>query len=469
METDSYEHYYWILNVSSETGGFGLSISIGAVFLLLICSALVSGSEVAFFSLSTSDFKKLERENSLAAQRILYLRDIPRKLLAAILIANNLINIGIVLLSDFIIQNLLSVDRYESWAGSLDGLTSYFGWDIQTTVRILEFGFTVVAVTFLLVLFGEVAPKLYANLNRVSLAKTMAGPLRLLTVFFSPFTNVLVNLSSRLESSLSRRVSHLSATNREDIDKAIDLTIFHNNQSESEIDILKRIVKFGDVTAKQIMRSRSDIIAIEENTSFEEVLTVIKESGYSRLPVYKEDFDHLSGILYVKDLIGFLNMDSGFKWQRLVRNEIMYIPESKKISELLKEFQSNRVHLGIVVDEFGGTEGLVTLEDVMEEVIGDIQDEFDDEMEVEYRMIDNFTYIFEGKTLINDFSRIVGVDSGIFDEIRGDADSIAGLVLQLLGQFPRKNSEIKFKDFRFKIIAVGKRRIEEVQITLPKE
>lgn len=469
MDTDSYDHSYRILNAFTETGSLGLGISIGFVFLLLICSALVSGSEVAFFSLSSSDFKRLEKENSLAARHILYLKEIPRRLLAAILIANNLINIGIVLLSDFIIQSLLSPERYEVWANKLGGLTNYFGWDIETTVRILEFGITVVAVTFFLVLFGEVAPKLYANLNRVSLSKMMAGPLKLLTVLFSPFIRVLVSLSSGLEASLSKKASHLSLANREDIDKAIDLTIFHHNQSESEIDILKRIVKFGDVTAKQIMRSRADIVAVEESTGFEELLAVIKESGYSRLPVYKEDFDHLVGILYVKDLIGFLNMDSGFKWQRLVRNEIMYIPESKKISELLKEFQSNRVHLGIVVDEFGGTEGLVTLEDVMEEVIGDIQDEFDDEIEVEYRMIDNFTYVFEGKTLINDFSRIVGVDSGIFDEVRGDADSIAGLMLQLLGQFPRKNSEIKFKDFRFKIVAVGKRRIEEVQIILPKE
>ena len=469
METDSPDHFYRILNIYIEISNFGLGVSISFLILLLICSALISGSEVAFFSLNSGDFKKLEKDNSLAAQRIMYLKEIPRKLLAAILIANNLINIAIVILSDFIIQNILPKERYEAWARGLERITVQVGWDVETVVRILEFSLTVIAVTFLLVLFGEVAPKLYANLNRVTLSKTMAGPLRFLTTIFSPFTSILVSLSSRLERSLTKRVSHFNTSNREDIDKAIDLTIFQNNQSDSEIDILKRIVKFGDVTAKQIMRSRSDIIAIEENTSFDDLLGVIRESGYSRLPVYKEDFDHLVGILYVKDLIGFLGMDEGFNWQRLVRNEILYVPESKKISELLKEFQSNRVHLGIVVDEFGGTEGLITLEDVMEEVIGDIQDEFDDEIEVEYRMIDNFTYVFEGKTLINDFSRIVGIDSSIFDEIRGDADSIAGLVLQLLGQIPRKNSEIKYKDFRFKIIAVGKRRIEEVQITLPKE
>jgi putative hemolysin len=469
LESESSDSIVQISQVASAMGWENLLFFLLCLLALLLCSAFVSGSEVAFFSLSANDFKKIEKDPGRSAQRILELKERPREVLASILIANNLINISIVLLSDYILQSNLPQERFIAWALLIENPMQRMGWELESVVRVLEFLLTTLVVTFLLVLFGEIAPKLYANNNNLGLTRLMSGPLQFLTRILYPFSRILIGFSSSLEQQIEKRFTHLNFTSSNEIDMAIDLTALNNQQSETEVDILKRIVKFGNVTVKQIMRSRTDMVAVEFDTSFEDLLSLVRESGYSRLPVYEEDLDHLVGVLYVKDLIGHINKESSFYWQDLIRKEVMYVPESKKIRELLRDFQSSRVHMGIVVDEFGGTEGLVTLEDIMEEVIGDIQDEFDDEIEVEYRKLDPYNYIFEGKTLINDFCRILSLDPIVFDEIRGDADSIAGLMLQITGMLPKKNTEIKYHSFSFKIIKVSKRRIEEVQITIPKE
>lgn len=441
-------------------------LGVSFVCVLLFCSALVSGSEVAFFSLTHNDFEKLQQEQSASGQRILLLKEKPRKLLATILISNNFINIAIVIVSDFLLLRLLNTERLEEWARalidvlSLDNFTS-----VPAVANLIAFLLAVVGVTFLLVLFGEVAPKIYAKINNIHLAKFMSGPMILLMRIFHPISQVLVNWTTLIERRA--RMRGVAATSREDIDEAIELTVSSEAKTDQEIDILKSIVKFGDVSVKQIMRSRVDVKAVDFRINFSELLNLVRQSGFSRIPVYDNDFDNVTGILYVKDLLGHLQEPDDFEWQRLIRTNMLYVPEAKKIHDLLREFQRERLHMAIVVDEYGGSAGIVTLEDIMEEVIGEIKDEFDKEAEVIYRKIDDFNYLFEGKTLLNDVCRIIGVDTSTFDEVKGDADSLAGLVLELYGEIPKKDVEIAYNLFRFKIVSVSKRRIEQMLITLP--
>lgn len=445
---------------------FGVVALVVLVIILLICSALVSSSEVAFFSLTPNDLEKLEQENTPASQNIIKLKDTPRTLLATILISNNFINIGIVVISDFILRGLLPVNACESWASTFLSFVpkAFFGVSVGVCIH---FVITVVGVTFLLVLFGEVAPKVYAKLNNVKLAKMMSGTLLTLNGFFKPLSRVLVKGTNLIETRLMKNAS--SVTSKEDIDSAIELAVKDDKNAEQEIDILKGVVKFGETTAKQIMRSRVDVVAVDFRIQFNELMQVIRESGFSRIPVFDEDFDNITGILYVKDLLGHLEESKDFEWQVFIRPNVLYIPEAKKINDLLKEFQKQRLHMAIVVDEYGGSSGLVTLEDIMEEVIGEIRDEFDDEREVDFQKIDDFNYIFEGKTLLNDVCRVIGVDTNSFDEIKGEADSFAGMILEIVGQIPKVNREIPYNQYQFKIVSVTKRRIEKIQITLSKE
>ncbi len=417
------------------------------VALLLLASAAISGSEIAFFSLSPNDKKALEEENLTSNKNILDLISQPRMLLATILIGNNFVNIAIVLVSDFVIQLLLP----ESIKAN----------------TLAHFLITVIGVTFLLVLFGEIAPKVYANQFNIRLSRFMAKPLiALRTLFYLPAT-ALVSGGALLENRLGKRANN--ATSREDIDEAIDLTVSYEQGTEEEADLLKSILKFGEVAVKQIMQPRIDIVALNNKLGYHEVLSIVKESGYSRIPVFEHDLDHLVGILYAKDLIGSLDQDDNFDWQRLVRTEMLIVPEAKKIDDLLKEIQLQRKHLAIVVDEYGGTVGLVTLEDILEEIVGEIKDEFDDEPEVDYRKIDAFNFEFEGKTLINDFCKVIDIQVEIFDDIRGDADSLAGMVLEITKRFPNKNQKITYSDYTFTITDVSKRRIEHIMVTLPKD
>jgi len=426
---------------------------------------MVSGSEVAYFSLSPADINSFADDQLKSSERILKLTQKPRILLATILIANNLINIGIVILSDYLIRSIFDPRVFQKWGEGLERLVP--AMDAGQWGTTFEFLLTVVVATFLLVLFGEVSPKIYASVNRLGMARTMSRPLLVMRSAFKPITRVMVGWSNWFENRLSQN-STGSRSRKDDLGKAIELTVSQEQNSEKEIDILKSIVKFGDLTCKQIMRSRVDVVALDIDSNFDEVLTVIKESGYSRIPVYEEDFDQIKGILYAKDLLIHLDQESTFGWQELVRTEVKFVPEAKRINELLEEFQQERTHMAIVVDEFGGSAGLVTLEDIMEEVIGDIRDEFDEINNLEFEQLDKHNYIFEGKTLLNDMCRVIGLETDTFDSVKGDADSLAGLLLELIGKMPQINSEIRYRDFRFKVISVTNKRIEKIQITIPK-
>lgn len=468
LEPDSF--YYtatFLSTILLNASGTAIITACLLVIVLLACSALISSSEVAFFSLTPNDISDLEQDNSPAAKRIIALKNTPRTLLATILVSNNFINIGIVVVSDFILQGWISEATCQAWANALSEFIPTSIISIDTLASGVHFSITVIAVTFLLVLFGEVMPKVYAKMNNVYLAKLMSRTLMVLRSLSSPLSMPLVAGTNIIEKRLAKRTQNGNSTSREDIDEAIDLTVKDQKHAKEDSDILKGIIKFGDVSAKQIMRSRVDVMAIDFKATYQELLDMIRTSGYSRIPVYNEDFDHVTGILYAKDLLGHLRKTNDFEWQALIRPNIFYIPEAKKIDDLLREFQKQRLHMAIVVDEYGGSSGIVTLEDIMEEIIGDIRDEFDDEVEVEYRKIDDFNYIFEGKTLLNDVCRVIGLDTSSFDEVKGDADSFAGLLLEIKGHIPKKGTEIIFPPYRFKVEAVNKRRIEEIRITLP--
>ena len=428
--------------------------------MLLLLSGLMSGSEVAFFSLNKQQLAKLEEEQNSISAKILELTKNSNDLLATILVFNNFVNIAIVIVSALLLNQIIGTDVLTTWATSLN---SFLPMEVLSLVKILDFLITVFLVTAILVLFGEIAPKIYANLNNVRFAKFMASPLTTLCWILSPITSVMVKWSTAFENKISP--FYTQKTSKEELDKAIELTVSQEVESEGEADILRSILKFGDVAVKQIMKSRVDVIALEYQTEYKDVLKLIKEHGYSRIPVYKEDFDQIEGILYVKDLIGFINNDK-LKWQNYIRKDILYVPESKKIDELLRDFQSKRLHMAIVVDEFGGSAGIATLEDIMEEVIGDIKDEFDEVEEVEYERIDDDNFIFEGKTLLNDVARIIDEETTIFDDIKGSADSLAGMVLEIAGEIPEKEKEYMYDRFRFKIIAVNQRRIEKIHINI---
>jgi gliding motility-associated protein GldE len=317
----------------------------------------------------------------------------------------------------------------------------------------------------LLVLFGEVVPKIYANINNLTFAKWMSWPVHVLMTIFSPLTKVMVKWGTKLEKRWSTE-SVLGAS-KGDIDKAIDLAVAKDKDSAIEAEMLKSIVSFNDVAVKQIMRSRMDIVALDTAMTLDEMLAVVKEAGYSRLPVYDEQLDSISGILYVKDLIGYVDHHPIQQpWPELVRKEVLYVPEARKINDLLKDFQREHLHMAIVVDEYGGTSGLVTMEDVIEEVIGDIKDEFDEDHELEYRRLGETEFIFEGKTMLIDVCRVMNVDKSSFDEVDGDSDSLAGLILDLHGKMPVVGQKIVLSPFSFTVLSVTPKRIERIKVQI---
>lgn len=447
--------------------GMDIGFSLVLLVILLICSGLISGSEVAFFSLSPKQMAEIYQEDSPSANRIQQLKAGPRTLLATILISNNFINIGIVVLSDFILWKTLPETTFESWSEFVIYLLPVLENQVDTITRVFNFLITIGAVTFLLVLVGEVTPKIYAKINNLKMARTMALPLTVLKKIFWPFSKLLVKWSNKMEKRLSSgNMIGSHPTRKEELDMAIDLTVSQDLDSEKEVDILKSIVKFGDVSVRQIMTPRVNVEALDFTDTLETIFQVIRDSGYSRLPVYREDLDNIVGILYIKDLIGKLNDSDDSEWQELIRSEVLYVPENKKINELLKEFQLKHMHMGIVVDEYGGCSGIVTLEDIMEEVIGEIRDEFDSDEELEFIKIDNRNFIFEGKTQLNDVCRIMSIDTNTFDKVRGESDTIAGLILEILGKLPRPEQEINVGAFKFKVLMVNKRRVEKVKVSI---
>jgi len=406
------------------------------IMFLLIFSALVSGSEISYFSLNMSDLEELKKENLKSKLIYDHLRK-PNLLLATILIANNFINVAIVILSTY-----LTSISFQFPDGS-----------------ILEFIFQVVIITSLLVLFGEITPKVYANQNAVKFSLMMAKPLMLLRKIFYPVSYFLVSSTSIIENKLKKKESNV---NIDDISKALDLT--DQEYEGKEEMILRSIVEFGNTDVKEIMKSRVDVVAVDKNTKFSELLKIITSSGYSRIPIYDEQFDNVLGILYIKDLIPYLSKDDSFKWIDLCRVPF-FVPENKMINDLLKEFQAKKNHIAIVVDEYGGASGIVTLEDVLEEIVGEINDEFDDDENI-YSKLDEINFIFEGKILLIDFLKIVGCDVDLLDNIKGESDSLAGLILEHEGKIPKIGDVIKIKHFTFQIEAVDLRRIKRIKVTL---
>jgi gliding motility-associated protein GldE len=411
--------------------------------ILLFFSAMISGSEVAFFSLNPSQLKDIEESSSRSSRTILDLLGKPKRLLATILISNNFINVAIVVLSVFITNDLINQVQYP----------------------LLAFIVQVVVVTALILLFGEIIPKMYAANRAVNFASYMALPINGLSKFFYPLSSILVRSTSFIDRRLANKGADISIS---DLSDAIDITS-DETTPEDEKKILKGIVKFGDIEVSEIMKSRVDAVAIEMNEPFSDIMEKILSSGFSRIPVYEETFDQIKGILYVKDLLPHLDEKKGFQWNSLIR-EAFFVPENKKISALLKEFQEKKIHMAIIVDEYGGTSGLVTLEDIIEEIVGDITDEFDShDEEVDYKRIDDHNFVFEGKTTINDFCKILGIEDSIFDEVKGDSDSLAGLILEMEGKIPEKQTVVSYRDFDFMVKEADDRRIQRIKVTIKTE
>ena len=418
------------------------------LLVLLLCSALISGAEVALFGLSQTDLNSISEENTKQGNIILRLLSKPKKLLATILIANNTINIGIVLLFSNIGDTLFSgIDQV------LFGLVS------------VRFLLEVVVATFLILMFGEILPKIYANRNSIRFAHFMAVPLSVLDYLFTPFSNPMRSATLFLQDKLGRQKSNLSVDH---LSQALELTS-EGDTTKEEQKILEGIVTFGNTDTKQVMCPRLDIFALDEEMKYPEVLEEIKKHGYSRIPVFSENLDNVSGVLYVKDLLPYLDRKS-FNWMSLIR-EPYFVPENKKLDDLLQEFQEQKKHMAIVVDEYGGTSGIVTLEDIIEEIVGDISDEFDDE-DLTYSKLDDHTFVFEGKTNLKDFYKVVKMPDEhqeLFEQQKGESETIAGFVLELSGSFPKRGEKVVFENHKFTIESLDKKRLKQIKINLPNE
>ena len=418
-----------------------LTPSFGAVFsgilacVLLIVSGFASGSEIAFFSLSPNDLNELEESNDKCDRQIMELRNDSERTLATILITNNLVNVTIIMLCNYFFSHLVD-----------------FGNAIW-----LEFVVITVLLTFLLLLFGEIIPKIYCSQHALAVCRKFAGSITVLCRIFRPLATVLIR-SGILAEKVVQTENHVLSV--DDLEQALELT--DKTELKDEQIMLEGIVRFGDETAKEIMTSRQDVVALDFRSPFPEVLHCIVENNYSRIPVYQDSIDNVRGILYIKDLLPHLGKPATFRWQSLIRPPY-FVPETKKIDDLLREFQANKVHIAIVVDEFGGTSGLVTLEDILEEIVGEINDEYDED-EKNYVRVNANTYVFEAKTLLSDFYKVLRLDDDTFEEIEGDADTLAGLMLELKGDFPAVHEKLEYKNFTFEILALDERRISKVKV-----
>lgn len=426
-----------LAEVQLLTPDYGAIVALVLAAVLLLVSGFASGSEIAFFSLSPSDQSELEEERNEVDGKIMALRDDSERTLATILITNNLVNVTIIMLLNYFFAHVVSFGQAE--------------W--------LQFLCLTVLLTFLLLLFGEIIPKIYTRQQPLRFCRKAAVGILFFRKLFYPFATILIK-SGVLAGKVVQKESHVLSV--DDLEQALELT--DKNDIKDEQRMLEGIVRFGDETAKEIMTSRQDVVDIDFRSSFRDVLLCIVENNYSRIPVYQDNSDNIRGILYIKDLLPHLDKPATFRWQSLIRPPY-FVPETKKIDDLLREFQSNRVHIAIVVDEFGGTSGIVTLEDVLEEIVGEINDEYDEE-EHTYVRINSNTYVFEGKTLLSDFYRILKVDDDVFAEVEGDADTLAGLLLEIKGDFPQLREKIAYSHFTFEIMALEERRIAKVKVVV---
>lgn len=404
-----------------------------AAFLLLL-SGFASGSEIAFFSLSPQDLDELEPDKRSEDSRIVMLRDDSERTLATILIANNFVNVTIIMLCNYIFGSLV---KFKS------------EW--------LEFLCITVLLTFLLLLFGEIMPKVYSRQTPLKFCRRVVGGVMFLRKLFWPLETILIRSGMLAEKVMQKENRQLSV---DDLEQALELT--DKNDIKEEQSMLQGIIRFGDETAKEVMTSRQDIVDLDIRSSYADVLKCIVENNYSRIPVYQDNTDNIRGVLYIKDLLPHLGKPASFRWQSLIRPPY-FVPETKKIDDLLREFQDNKVHIAIVVDEFGGTCGIVTLEDILEEIVGEINDEFDED-EKTYSKLNYNTYIFEGKTLLSDLCRILQISDDEFADVEGDADTLAGLLLEIKGEFLSMHEKIDYLNYTFEVVGLEERRISKVKV-----
>ncbi|RYZ53659.1 MAG: gliding motility-associated protein GldE [Sphingobacteriales bacterium] len=428
------------LLLQAPVGSFSISnvtVYIIIILVLLLLTGITAGAETAYFSLSSKDINYLKTKDQPAARQAMQLLDQPKMLLATLLVANNFINIAIVITTNVLVSQFID----------------------PSFSPLISFIIQVVAVTFLLVLFGEVLPKVYATQNNMRMALFAAPVLRLMTGVFSPVSRMLVSSTTFIEEKIGTGGSDLT---NEDFEQAIEITVGHT-ATRDEVNIFRGILKFGNITVRQIMHTRLDVNGIPHDVSFAEVQRLSIESGYSRMPVYRESLDKIAGMIHTKDFIPYMD-ESGFDWHQLIR-PAYFVHEGKFIKDLLKEFKERRTHFAIVVDEFGGTSGIVTLEDIMEEIIGDIKDEFDED-DLQFKKLDDQNYIFEGKTLINDMCRVIGESPETFEKVRGESDSLAGLLLEIGGKFPAVNETITFRNFEFTVLELERMRLKKIKLTI---
>ena len=423
-----------------------MSPSMGAIIaglmacILLFVSGFASGSEIAFFSLSPSDLNELDEEKSDVDRDIKALREDSERTLATILITNNLVNVTIIMLCNYFFAHLV------------DFGSAYW----------LQFLCITVLLTFLLLLFGEIMPKIYTGQHPLRFCRRVAGGILFCRKIFYPFATILLRSGLLAEKVVQKDNRLLSV---DDLEQALELTDKEDIKEEQRM--LEGIVRFGDETAKEIMTSRQDVVDLDFKSSFDEALQCIVANNYSRIPVYQDNSDNVRGILYIKDLLPHLSKGNNFRWQSLIRPPY-FVPETKKIDDLLREFQENKVHIAIVVDEFGGTSGIVTLEDILEEIVGEINDEYDED-EKNYVRVNANTFVFEGKTLLSDFYKILKLDDDVFEDVGGDADTLAGLLLEIKGDFPGLHEKIEYQNFRFEVLDMEERRISKVKVVIKQE
>ncbi|MFL2585209.1 MAG: gliding motility-associated protein GldE [Parvicellaceae bacterium] len=437
MEPPPYQLFYLSI---LQPFSLSLAISLLVMLILVFASALLSGTEVAIFSLTHSEKSQLidEKENK-KSQRVLILLEKPKKLLATILIANNLVNVSIVMVSTFVMDHLFLVNEMSEMSA---------------------FVIQVVLVTFIILLFGEVIPKVYANNYSIIFSRFMSLPISVLKKIFNPLSDLLISSTSIIDKKIEKKSEQFNA---EELEHALDLTK-DSVKNEDEKKILEGIVKFGQTDVKQIMTPRTDVISFENDINYKNLIQQLKSVNYSRIPVFEESFDNIKGVLYVKDLLGKIEEEADYKWVNLLR-EAKFVPENKKLDDLLKEFQEERKHIAIVVDEYGGSSGIVTLEDVLEEIVGEITDEFD-EQDITFKKIDECNYMFDGKSALIDIYKILEIDGDNFESVKGEADTIAGFCIEQAGKIMLKNEKVNFDKYTFTVEAADKRRIKKVKITI---
>ena len=411
-------------------------VSILLALFLILLSGFASASEIAFFSLSPADLEAMDPDKSPLDMQVQKLRDDSERTLATILITNNLVNVTIIMLCNYIFNSLFTFG--EEW---------------------LQFLCVTILLTFLLLLFGEIIPKVYSRKNPLAFCRKAVKGVIFFRKLFWPVETILLKSGAFAEKVLQKENRQLSI---DDLEQALELT--DKSDIKDEQSMLQGIIRFGDETAKEVMTSRQDIIDLDIRCSYEDVLKCIVDNNYSRIPVYQDNKDNIRGVLYIKDLLPHLSKPANFRWQSLIRPPY-FVPETKKIDDLLREFQENKVHIAIVVDEFGGTSGIVTLEDILEEIVGEINDEYDEE-EHNYTKLDANSYIFEGKTLLNDFTKILNLPDDEFDDVEGDADSLAGLLLEIKGDFPVVHEILKYKRYTFEVLEIDERRISKVKVII---